>query len=111
MVEINTYYSKRYEAQANIMKRLVLICIPLLILAVLMQKGKIPQRLGGALISAVLVIGVIMVGSLSYDLMKRDKMNFDKYTCTRKIRIFAFAGRRRPPPPVLGGSPEEHRVL
>ena len=80
MVEINTYYSKRYEAQANIMKRLVLICIPLLILAVLMQKGKIPQRLGGALISAVLVIGVIMVGSLIYDLMKRDKMNFDKYT-------------------------------
>ena len=47
MVEINTYYSKRYEAQADIMKWLVLLCVPLLVLAVLMNKGIIPSALGG----------------------------------------------------------------
>lgn len=79
MVEINTYYGKRYEAQADIMKLVVLFCIPLLILGVLMNRGIVSPGLGGGLISAVLVIGIIMVGAKIWDYMRRDNMNFDEY--------------------------------
>ncbi len=79
MVEINTYYGKRYEAQADIMKWVVLLCIPLLILAILMKKGILSSGLGGGLISAVLIIGIILIGAKVWDYMRRDNMNFDEY--------------------------------
>jgi len=35
MVEINTYYASKYKAQSNLMKLVVLLCIPLLVIAIL----------------------------------------------------------------------------
>jgi len=38
MVEINTYYASKYQAQSGLMKLIILVCIPLLILAILSKK-------------------------------------------------------------------------
>lgn len=38
LVEINTYYGKRYNAYSKIMKTIVIFCVPLIILAVLKKK-------------------------------------------------------------------------
>ena len=79
MVEINEYYGKRYGAQANLMKTITLFCIPVLILAILMQKQIIPTNIGGPLISIVLIIAIIYCGRMFWDISTRDNMNFDEY--------------------------------
>ena len=35
LVEINTYYGQRYESQSNLMKKIIMVCIPVLILFIL----------------------------------------------------------------------------
>ena len=79
MVEINEYYGKRYGAQADLMKIITLFCIPLLILAILMQKEYIPKNIGGGIMSLILAFAVIYCGRMWYDIVSRDNMNFDEY--------------------------------
>ena len=79
LVEINTYYSKKYNAHSQIMKTIVFICIPLLILVVLRSKGILPGNIAGVLIAIIIIIGVFSIGSQLIDLMNRDNMNFDEY--------------------------------
>ena len=38
LVEINTYYGKRYNAHSGLMKTIVIICIPIIILTILANK-------------------------------------------------------------------------
>lgn len=84
MVEINTYYGKRYKAHTQIIKKLILISVPLLILAILKKKDLIP-----AIIPEMFIYGVsgliILVGGYSIlmniiDVNSRDNMDFDEYS-------------------------------
>ena len=79
MVQINEYYGKKYGAQADLMKTITLFCIPLLILAVLMQKEIIPKNIGGIVMSLILVVAIIYCGRMWWDISSRDNMNFDEY--------------------------------
>lgn len=79
MVEINEYYGKRYGAQADLMKSITLFCIPILILAILMQKGLVPSNIGGILMSGILIIAILYCGRMWFDISSRDNMNFDEY--------------------------------
>ena len=79
MVEINTYYGKRYEAYAYLMRTVVFICIPLLILAILIKKELLSENIGGILISIVIAIGSIVLFYKIYDISIRDNMNYDEY--------------------------------
>ena len=69
MVEINTYYGKKYGAQADLMKTITLFCIPLLILTVL-TKRNYSKNLGGGLMSLVLIIAIIYCGRMWWDIYK-----------------------------------------
>ena len=79
LVEINTYYGKKYNAHANIMKTVVIICIPLLILGVLANQGILPQNIGNVLMATIIVIGVFAIGVQLIDISNRDNMNYDEY--------------------------------
>lgn len=79
MVEINTYYGKRYEAYSDLMKSIVFICIPLLILAILIKKELLSENIGGILISIVVAIGTIVLFYKIYDISRRDNMNYDEF--------------------------------
>lgn len=79
LVEINTYYGKRYNAHANLMKTIVFTCIPLIILAILANKGILPPKLYRLIAAIVLIIGVIILGRQLIDLSNRDNMNWDEY--------------------------------
>ncbi len=79
MVQINDYYGKRYGAYADLMKAITLFCVPLLILAILTQKGMVPSSIGGPIITIVLVIAILYCGRLWFDINSRDNMNFDEY--------------------------------
>jgi len=79
LVEINTYFGKRYNAHANLMKTIVIICIPIIILAVLTNNGILPSSIYRLLVVIILVIGSIFIGMQIIDMSNRDDMNWDEY--------------------------------
>lgn len=79
LVEINTYFGKRYNAHAKLMKTIVLICIPVIILAVLANKGILPPNIYKLLVVIILVIGALLIGLQLIDMSNRDEMNWDEY--------------------------------
>ena len=80
MIELNTYYGKRFMAQAGVMKYFIYMCIPVLILAVLANMGFLPNYIAGFMIIASIVIGIVYIYGAVHDINRRDKMNFDEYT-------------------------------
>jgi len=76
---INSYYSKKYNSHKQIMKTIVLICIPIIILSILGNKGLIPNTIVVLLISTIIIFGVITIGYQIIDISNRDNMNFDAY--------------------------------
>jgi hypothetical protein len=80
MIQLNTYYGKRFMAQAGVMKIFIYMCIPIIILAVLANMGFLPNYIAGFAIIASIVIGIVYIYGAVHDINRRDKMNFDEYT-------------------------------
>ena len=79
MIEINTYYGKRFMAQSGVMKIFIYMCIPVLILAVLANMGFLPNYIAGFMIITAIVIGIVYLYGAVHDINRRDKKNFDEY--------------------------------
>ena len=79
LVEINTYYGKRYNAHSRFMKTIVITCIPVIILSVLANWGILPSNLYVFLTGIVIIIGVVVMGLELIDMSNRDNMNWDEY--------------------------------
>jgi hypothetical protein len=79
LAEINTYYHKKYNSHKQIMKTIVLICIPIIILSILGNKGLLPESIVILLLSIIIIFGVITIGYQIIDISNRDNMNFDAY--------------------------------
>lgn len=79
LVEINTYYGKRYDAHAKFMKTIVYICIPILILTIMYNNSILPPRLYSFLIGIIFIIGSVIIGLQIIDMSNRDSMNWDEY--------------------------------
>jgi hypothetical protein len=79
MVEINTYYGKRYESHANIMKIIILACIPIIILSVLTKKNIISNNISNVLMAIVVVIFILVMWYRIGDILFRDNMDYDQY--------------------------------
>lgn len=79
LVEINTYYGKRFDAHKEIVKVIVYVCIFMLITIILGKKEILPRNIYIVLNGMIIVIGVIVIGKKLIDLSNRDNMNFDEY--------------------------------
>jgi len=79
MVEINTYYSKKYKAYATVVYLMIILTLPILVLYILRKRSVIPEMIADILISIILVLGGYLVLRKVYDLIWRDNMNFDEY--------------------------------
>lgn len=79
LVQINTYFGKRYNAHSKLMKTIIIMCVPLIILAVLANKGILPSNLYVIISGLVLVIGLLIIGLQIYDISNRSNMNWDEY--------------------------------
>lgn len=79
LVEINTYYGKKYNAHKEIMQIIVLMCIPILILTVLANKGIIPSKLNIIITGLIIVFGLTVIGYKIIDISNRDNINYDEY--------------------------------
>jgi hypothetical protein len=79
MAQINTYYTKNYEANTEVMKNIIFISIALIILAVLRTKDLIPASISTLGVIFVLTLGGIVVGKQVFDIIRRNDHDFDKY--------------------------------
>lgn len=79
MAEINTYYGKRYRAHGDLMKLLVMVCLPIMVIVVLQKRGLIPSKIANPLLVLIVAIAVILVGMRVWDLSWRNNMNYDEY--------------------------------
>jgi len=79
MIQLNTYYGKRFMAQSGVMKIFIYMCIPVLILAILANMGFLPNYIAGFLIIAAIVVGLIYIYGAVHDINRRDETNFDEY--------------------------------
>jgi hypothetical protein len=79
LVQINTYYGKRYESQSNLMKKIIFVCVPVLILLILKKKSLVPDLISKYLIGIILAIGGFLIIRDIWDIFTRSNMNFDEY--------------------------------
>jgi hypothetical protein len=79
LVEINTYYGKRFNAHTEIVKVVIYVCILMLITIILGKKGILPTNVYITLNGTIIVVGTIIIGKKIIDLSNRDNMNFDEY--------------------------------
>lgn len=79
MVEINTYYGKRYQSHTDLMKLIIKICIVLFILIIINKKQLLPSSIVNTLMLLVVGLGLFFIIRQVYDLSIRDNMNYDKY--------------------------------
>ena len=78
-VEINTYYGQRYAAQSDLMKMIIIICVPLLILFILRRKGLLPDLISRYAIGITLAVGAIFVIRAAWNISTRSNINFDEF--------------------------------
>ena len=79
LVQINTYYGKRYSAQSKLMKLIILICVPLIILLILKKKGLLPELISNYAIGLTVAVGAFLVIRSAWDISTRSNMDFDEY--------------------------------
>jgi hypothetical protein len=79
LVEINTYYGKRYAEQSKLMKLIILLCVPLLILIILKKKGILPELISNYAIGITIAVGGFFIMQATWDIMTRSNMDFDSY--------------------------------
>jgi len=78
MIEINTYYSKRYKAHIELMKLIIVFLIPIILLSVLLKKRILPPLIFKFIIMLICIIGAYFIFSKIWDLIRRDNIVFDK---------------------------------
>ena len=79
MVGINNYYTRRYEAHADIMKNVIFYCGIIILIIFLMKMGFLSDEITSLLIIVSLSIGIIIVGGKVLDLSRRNNIDYDKY--------------------------------
>ena len=79
MAQVNTYYTRNYEANTEVMKNIIFVSVALIILAILRNKELIPSSISTLGVIFILTMGGIVVGSQVFDIIRRNDHDFDKY--------------------------------
>ena len=79
LVQNNTYYSKKYTDQAQLLITLIMLCIILIAISLLKRIEIIPTTLITILIVLVLFIGIIIVYRKIMDMSLRNNLDYDTY--------------------------------
>ena len=79
LIEINTYFGEKYAEHSNLMKIIIAILFPTLILAILNQKGILPDKIYYILLVIIAVIGSYFLWMRMFSIWRRDNMNYQEY--------------------------------
>jgi len=78
-IEINNYYTSKYNSESNILKNVVMFCCLALVGSLFFLKGVISESLYIVYLGILLFIGFITVVYGIYNLYFRDNIKFDEY--------------------------------
>lgn len=79
LAKINKYYGDKYQAHSQLIKLIILILVPIIILAILKNKGFFPEDAFNALLLVIMVIGGILFIKKYKDVVSRDNLNYQEY--------------------------------
>ena len=79
LVEINDYYGQKYAEHSDLMKIIIYTLIPILILAILFNKGILPGKIYFVLIVIIAIIGGVFMWKTLFSILLRDPMNYQEY--------------------------------
>jgi hypothetical protein len=79
LVEINEYYGDKYAEHSQLMKIVIFTLVPVIIFAILNNKGILPNGPYMILISIVGLIGAIFFWRKFSSIIMRDNMNYQEY--------------------------------
>ena len=79
MAQVNTYYTRNYEANTEVMKNIIFVSVALIILAILRNKDLLPSSISTLGVIFVLTLGGIVIGRQVFDIIRRNDHDFDKY--------------------------------
>jgi hypothetical protein len=79
MAQVNTYYTRNYEANIEVMKNIIFLSVALILLAVLRNKDLLPSSISTLGVIFVLTLGGIVIGRQVFDIIRRNDHDFDKY--------------------------------
>jgi hypothetical protein len=79
LVEINDYYGQKYAEHSDLMKIIVIMLVPILILAILFNKGLLPSKIYYILVSIIALIGAVFIWRSIFSIVLRDPMNYQEY--------------------------------
>ena len=79
LVEISTFYSERYTDHKDIMKTIIFICIPIIIVVFLFNRGLISKNVFILLLVIILLVGGYFLITHILDARSRDNMYYDEY--------------------------------
>lgn len=77
--EINDYYIEQYTEKTNIIKTVILICVPILLLTLLKNKGFLPDTIYIGLVTIVSMIGLFFVSRSLLMYNSHDNIVFQQY--------------------------------
>lgn len=79
LVEINNYYGDRYAEHSQLMKIIIFTLVPVIILALLNNKGILPNTIYYILLIIVSLIGAFFFWKRFSSIIMRDNMNYQEY--------------------------------
>lgn len=79
MIQINNYFSKRYENHTKVLKLVLLFVMLFSLLYLLKNKGLLPDIVFTILLYILVALCVYFVGKGLIDMWTRDNMNYDEY--------------------------------
>jgi len=80
VIEINQYYGEKYAEHTDLMKIIIYILVPIIILAILNNKGILPTKIYYILIVIISAIGGYYFWVRLISIIMRDPMNYQEYT-------------------------------
>jgi hypothetical protein len=79
LVEINDYYGDKYAEHSQLMKIIIFTLVPIIILAILNNKGILPNTIYNILIVIISFIGAYFIWRRYASIIMRDNMNYQEY--------------------------------
>ena len=79
LIEINDYYSEQYLDRTNLMKSIILVCIPIIILIVINNMGYLNSTLFNILLILIVVVGIIYLFKIVLKVISHNNMEYQQY--------------------------------
>jgi len=79
LVQINDYYGDKYAEHGALMKIIIFILVPIIILAILNNKGILPNTIYFILLAIIAAIGGYFFWLRFLSIIRRDNMNYQAY--------------------------------